>query len=235
MGFKKRGYNRDVPSELVRDYRLFAIACEGEKTEPRYFKVFEHLSNKIKIDIIEDFVSDDEMLQKHQSKSAPKWVLDKAIKYIERNGLDVEDQLWFVTDKDRWSFEQLKELADYCADNANWNIAISNPCFEVWLYLHKKNNFDASNATSCQDFKQEISTLEYGGYHALKFIPFIKEAIQNAALLDNNQAYFLPNEKVTKVYQLANVIFDEISINDFNIFIQTKLPKLIEQSSFNKK
>ena len=140
-----------------------------------------------------------------------------------------------MTDKDRWSVEQLKELADYCADNANWNIAISNPCFEVWLYLHKKANFDASNATTCQEFKQEISTLDYGGYHALKFIRFIKDAIHNAALLDRNQDYFLPAEKTTKVYQLANAILNEVSINDFNTFIETKLPRLIERSNLNKR
>lgn len=26
---KKRGYTREVSTELVRDYKLFAIACEG--------------------------------------------------------------------------------------------------------------------------------------------------------------------------------------------------------------
>ena len=32
---KKRGYSREV--ELVRDYKLFAIACEGGKRESEYF------------------------------------------------------------------------------------------------------------------------------------------------------------------------------------------------------
>ena len=43
MNHKKRGYKRDVGVKL-RDYRLFAIACEGGKREPQYFKLFEHLS-----------------------------------------------------------------------------------------------------------------------------------------------------------------------------------------------
>ena len=50
---KKRGYSRDVPQELVRDYRLFAIACEGGKREPDYFKLFEHFSKRVKVDVIE--------------------------------------------------------------------------------------------------------------------------------------------------------------------------------------
>lgn len=51
---KKRGYNRDTPMELVRDYKVFAIACEGIKTEPRYFNVFQYVSGKIKVDVIEN-------------------------------------------------------------------------------------------------------------------------------------------------------------------------------------
>ena len=37
MGFKVRGYTRNVPQEKVRDYSLFAIATEGTEREPDYF------------------------------------------------------------------------------------------------------------------------------------------------------------------------------------------------------
>ncbi len=40
MGFKVRGYTRDVPEDKVRDYSLFAIACEGAEREPEYFRPF---------------------------------------------------------------------------------------------------------------------------------------------------------------------------------------------------
>ena len=37
MGRIKRGYVREIPpDELKRDYRLFAIACEGSKRENVY-------------------------------------------------------------------------------------------------------------------------------------------------------------------------------------------------------
>ena len=41
MGFKVRGYTRDVPQEKVRDYSLFAIATEGTEREPDYFRPFD--------------------------------------------------------------------------------------------------------------------------------------------------------------------------------------------------
>jgi len=62
---KKRGYQRDTPKELVRDYKLFAIACEGGKREPDYFGLFEYMSRKVTVDIIEDKVSERELSQKY--------------------------------------------------------------------------------------------------------------------------------------------------------------------------
>jgi hypothetical protein len=228
MAFKKRGYIRDTPVELVRDYKVFAIACEGGVREPQYFNVFQYLSPKVKVDVIEDFVSDSEMQQKHSNKSAPKWVLDRAMRYIEKEGLLDEDDLWFVIDTDRWSYVQLKELADYCQQYANWHIVISNPCFEVWLYFHKKANITDSKSSTCEQFKFEISTLEQGGYHPHKFIPYLQNAITNAKAVDATPTYFMPNPKETKAYQLGEAILNQVGVNDFNHFIASKLPQLIQ-------
>ena len=94
MLHKKRGYKRETPIELVRDYKLFAIACEGRKREPEYFKVFRFFSRKIAVDVIEDIVSDDEVLGINPNKSAPKWVLERALKYIEKEGSDFLTPDW---------------------------------------------------------------------------------------------------------------------------------------------
>lgn len=225
---KQRGYKRDIPIELVKDYKLFAIACEGSKREPEYFNVFQYISRKIKVDVIDTIISDAEMQGKYSQKSAPKWVLDRAVKYIEKEGLSDEDFLWFVMDVDRWSVGQLREIADYCAQYPNWNIVLSNPCFEIWLYFHKKTSIAKSPSKSCNDFKNEISTLEKGGYHPYKFIPFIPNAIKNAKAAESNPNYFMPAFKESKVYQLGEALMHVIGKNDFDDFIQTKLPMLIK-------
>ncbi len=54
---KKRGYTRETPDELLRDYKLFAIACEGEKREPEYFNLFRFMSGRVAVDVIENVVS----------------------------------------------------------------------------------------------------------------------------------------------------------------------------------
>ncbi|MCO5949523.1 RloB family protein [Mucilaginibacter flavidus] len=224
---KKRGYDREVPEELVRDYKLFAIACEGGKREPQYFGVFRYLSPRLAVDVIEDVVTDEEMAVLYTHKSAPRWVLDRAMRYIEKEGLAPEDELWFVLDKDRWSDEQLRGIQEYCEQQPNWHVAISNPCFEVWLYFHMKADIAASASVSCNDFKHEISTFDKGGYHALKYVPLLKEAIKNAENADTHPGHFMPGFKETKMYELAKSVMSFVGENDFDDFLNLKLPKLI--------
>ena len=226
--YKKRGYKREIPLTLDRDYKLFAIACEGSKREPDYFNVFQYISTKIKVDVIESVVSDEEMGNKHENKSAPLWVLDRAITYIKKEGLSDEDDLWFVLDKDRWSEEQLRLIAQYCKDYPNWHIVISNPCFEVWLYFHKKADISISTSNTCSDFKYEISTLERGGYHPYKFIPSFENAIANAKAGDTDKDHFLPRNKETKVYQLGEALMEIIGKKDFDDFINKGLKQLVK-------
>lgn len=228
MGHKKRGYKRDTPVELARDYKLFAIACEGGKREPGYFNVFQHLSSKIKVDLIENYVTNDEMFRKYETNSAPKWVLDRAMRYIEKNDLKDEDDLWFVIDKDRWTDSQIRELASYCENYPNWHLVISNPCFEVWLYFHKKSNIKTSISVSCNDLKKEISSFEKGGYHPLKFIADFQKAIANAKANDSDVNYFMPKANETKVYKLGEAILSQASYSDILEFLNVTIPRLIK-------
>lgn len=216
---KKRGYKR-IHSGLKRDYRLFAIACEGGKREAKYFQLLESLSQRITIDIIGDKVSDAEMKMKYETKSAPKWLLDRAIKYIEKEGLIDEDELWFVMDIDRWKTEQIREIADLCKKYTNWHIAISNPCFEVWLYFHMSSTIPDEVKQNCKKAKNKLSTLTKNGYNKNEYILKIADAIKNAKASDSNKNHFLPEKGETKVYLLAESLIDYVGINDFNRFLE---------------
>lgn len=230
MGHKKRGYTKDIPEKYVRDYKLFAIACEGEKREPEYFRLFSFMSKRIKVDIIEDVVSDENVTNryKHTHRSAPRWVLDRAITYIDKEGLIEDDELWFVIDTDRWTDRQIRYLVDFCNNHPNWHIAISNPCFEVWLYFHKSSIIENSLSETCEQFKYEISTFEKGGYHPCKFITHLQDAIDNAKKADKDPLHFNPFHKTTKVYLLAEALLAKVGINDFVNFIEVILPTLIK-------
>lgn len=226
---KKRGYTRETPIALVRDYKLFAIACEGGKREPAYFRAFQFMSNRIAVDLIEEIVSDEEALAINPNKSAPKWVLERAIRYIEKEGLNDEDDLWFILDVDRWEYSQLKEIADFCEQKANWNIVLSNPCFEIWLYFHKRKNIKDSESKTCGDFKFEISKFEIGGYHPLKWIPDLFIAIENSKSAEVNKDYFFPERNTTKLYQLGEAIIEVVGRKGFNKYCENIIPKLLQE------
>lgn len=217
---KKRGYKREV--SLERDYKLFAIVCEGSKREPEYFKLFRFASKRIAVDIIEEKISDEQVYADVKNKSAPKWLLDRAVKYIEKEGLNDDDDLWFVMDVDRWKTDQIREIAEYCEKYPNWHIVLSNPCFEVWLYLHKRKTLSRSN--TCSEFKGELASFNKTGYNPHTYIPDIINAIKNSKSI-NKDDYFLPKKNKTNVHKLAESLLNVIGKKKFDNFISIVLPE----------
>lgn len=128
MGRIKRGYVREIPDdELKRDYRLFAIACEGSKREREYFQQLEGISRRV----IVEYIKDEEY--EKDPPSSPQHVLRRALEYAEKVDLNDEDSVWLVMDVDRWGGKALNEVHDECSRRQNWHIVLSNPCFEAWL------------------------------------------------------------------------------------------------------
>lgn len=127
MGRIKRGYVREIPDdELKRDYRLFAIACEGSKREREYFQQLEGISRRV----IVEYIKDEEY--EKDPPSSPQHVLRRALEYAEKVDLNDEDSVWLVMDVDRWGGKALNEVHDECSRRQNWHIVLSNPCFEVY-------------------------------------------------------------------------------------------------------
>ncbi|MDM1346734.1 RloB family protein [Myroides marinus] len=226
-GRKKRGYSRDVSAERLRDYRLFAIGCEGGKREPDYFEVFEHLSSRIKVDIIGKVNNLDGKIVEPETKSSPEWVLERVKNYMSEHNLDEEDQIWFVLDIDRWSPNSLKAIEQICRDIPNLNVVFSDPCFEVWLYLHQKQNFIGIENVSCSDLKEKVGALYKGGYCSLLFIQDVEQACKNAKAIDNSDST-RPNKNETKVYQLVEALLAFAPVKDKENFFEKKLPEFIQ-------
>lgn len=190
-----RGYKRGEP---FRDSALFVIACEGAVREKEYFEHLATLSTRIRIKVLQ---------RDEPTRSAPKWVIDSAARYEDEVGLAQDDQLWIVMDVDRWKEEQLREIALTCKDTKNWYLALSNPCFEVWLYLHV-DDIGTSKSTTCQELKEELNGKVKGGYNKAEFIKSIDRAHERALTLDPNpHLHFLPSQMRTKMHLLTTELF----------------------------
>jgi RloB-like protein len=113
-----RGYSpRKVNTREVR--QRFLIVCEGEKTEPNYFRSFHVPKNVAEIDV--------KGLGENPSK------LVNSAKELKEQ--DEYDQIWCVFDRDAWTPEDFNN-AIRNANNQGFKVAYSNEAFELWYILH---------------------------------------------------------------------------------------------------
>lgn len=230
MGFKVRGYTREVAQEKVRDYSLFAIATEGKVTEPGYFRPFNGI-DRIKVDIIEPT---EEGESEKTEGSSPRKVLEKVEAYVKENQLCAEDgdSLWCVIDVDRWPQDQIAELYAFCSQHENWHLVMSNPCIEIWLLYHKFADLTTMGITNAREAKQVLD--KKAKYYYFKYLPLMPEAIKNAKNADTNPDGYLPDLLETKVYQLGQALYDRIGKPRFDRFVAS-LPQMEKKIIAKKK
>ncbi|MEQ8975815.1 MAG: RloB family protein [Coleofasciculus sp. C1-SOL-03] len=184
-----------------RDAKLFIVATEGEVTERQYFGMFH--STKIKVEVLA--TGDDH-------KSAPQYVLNRLNDFNEKYDLNDDDMLWLVFDVDRWSPNNLS-LVCREAKQKNYHLAISNPCFEVWLCLHFAD-LDPQD-TNCQDFKARLRML-LGSYNSSKlnlslYEPKIADAVARAKQLHSTATQNWPPTSGTHVYRLVEILLQSLN------------------------
>ena len=217
MERKKRGYKRLV--EKKRDYCLFAIACEGSVRERDYFECFEVLSSRISVDLIADIDEDGNSVVSHNS--SPDHVLQRAQVYANSTDLIEGDQMWIVVDVDKWPEKQLSILAQEC-HSKGWNLAISNPCFEVWLCYHIEDDIpDGGEIKDSAYFKNHLSLLTKEGYSPEVYSPLAFKAIDSAKSKDKNPGMRIPPYKVTHVYRLMEQMQNFASKSEVALFEET--------------
>lgn len=108
-------FERNVPKLIEKPTIL--IVCEGENTEPSYFKQFRLSSATIK-PIGEGFNTIS--------------LVNRAIQISKQESFD---QVWCVFDKDDFKDNDFN-AAIVMAESKNFGIAYSNQAFEYWLILH---------------------------------------------------------------------------------------------------
>jgi len=195
MPRKNRGYKK---GEAYKDARLVVIACEGIR-EKIYFEHLIGQSQRIKLEILAPEGEE-------KGRSHPKQVYNRAERFSDEYGLNgKDDSLWLVMDVDRWKRHILHEIIKEVGKKDKWNISISNPCFEVWLYYHLEE-VEPLTAAECKEIKQFIHQSVDGGYKVEIFTEKAFEAVQKAKNADTDLENDFPNLHVSKVYQLVEYL-----------------------------
>lgn len=118
-GYRPRSIKKRIPGER------FLIVCEGEKTEPNYFRSFR-IPGLIDVHVEGVGVS-------------PPRLVNVALSYMrETSGRRVHepyDQIWCVFDRDEWNASDFSSAINR-AETRGLKVAYSNQAFELWFLLH---------------------------------------------------------------------------------------------------
>lgn len=121
-------YTRKTRNLIPRKVFIFT---EGSVKEQQYFREYIECNNisQAKVKVID----------RESTHSSPQSVINYVIdfqKTIRKNEPDISKNYmyWLVIDTDNWKDNLAKAVTD--AFQRNYNVAESNPCFEIWLLLH---------------------------------------------------------------------------------------------------
>lgn len=133
-----QGYSkRKVDTREVR--QRFLIVCEGEKTEPNYFRSFRVPKNIAVVNI-------------RGLGRNPSRLVNSAENLSTQ---DEYDQIWCVFDRDEWSSEEFNRAIEK-AEKLKFGVAYSNEAFELWYVLH----FEFLNAAIPRsDYSKKLTSL----------------------------------------------------------------------------
>jgi hypothetical protein len=181
--------------------KLFVIATEGKETEKIYFSVFygDEYRKNVRVQV----------LPTKKGDSAPKYVLKRLRKYAQDAGVRRGDELWIVVDVDSWGTQALDTLCEECV-HSGYSVALSNPCFELWLALHQENPRTPPETRGCeQELERLLGRYDKTAYDVNKLIPHIHLAIGQTRRLDRVPDDTWPRETGTRVYKLAAKLIEK--------------------------
>jgi hypothetical protein len=205
MLLKNKKYDTQAPD---RDAKSIYIFCEGVRREKHYFNFFKEFDSRINI-VIYDLKDTEDNSATGLGQIVKKSMFSSSNPTGQFELIE-GDEVWIVLDTDTHGnlhrVETLKKIRQLCIDE-NWNIAQSNPCFEVWLYYHqeqKKPEFENQEIPSI--WKSQVGGIIKGGFNSKKHPILIQEAIKNAEnnFLANRDLF--PDIASTEVYKLGENI-----------------------------
>lgn len=186
-------------SAFKKTKRLFVIAAEGDATEPLYFAAFQpgrHGIFRLKV------------LDNPRHKTSPLKVVERLTDYERVYQPGSDSEYWAVVDRDTWSEEELTAAWTLIGTKkGHYHLALSNPCFELWLWLHLfPNRPFADRHDCCRSLAREwpgFRTKSDFDVAALVTTQRIGDACERARELDTDPSTPWPRGQATRIDQLV--------------------------------
>lgn len=145
------------------------------------------------------------------NKSAPEYVYSRIKEFCrDLQLIEVKDQFWLVLDKDRWRDDGVIRIWSEIHRNKRYDLrmAVSNPCFELWLYLHVSNLDDPMR--DCRSvgamLRKRINGYRKANPNMEILCPGVDDAVARAKRLDVDCTSPWPNNPGSHVYRLIEEI-----------------------------
>ena len=165
----------------------FLIVCEGENTEPDYFKAFRMTAATVKA--VGQAMNTMTLVSKAIS-----------IREADQKRKKFYDQCWVVFDKDDFPAKDFNQAIQYAEKNG-FRVAYSNQAFEYWFLLHYNLYTGAIHRSQYKDMLTKLTGMPYSkseGYGAVMYNLLWsrqQQAINNAETVLAEISYGNPAEE----------------------------------------
>lgn len=218
-------------TELVRHggfrnaEKYFVLSFEGTVTEKRYFDALRASDKFNDNGLIETIPLPRN--KKNNLGSNPNVVKSLLKTAKDEFNFRPTDEFWVIIDRDDWASVHhinLEKLVEDCKVEGNFFVAMSNPCFEFWLILHRADldDFTDEEKDNILNNKKVSNTKHYVDIvlekligHSYKkrpkgedFIPYVYDAIRRAKNIhiDSDD---LPKDLGSDVYLLLEKLIKQ--------------------------
>lgn len=192
---KARPLTRDATS--LRDDRLFFVACDDTYAPKQYFGFFR--ITRVQIHVVPTV----------DGTSTAEAVMQRLLQFKPEE----DDELWMLLDTDHCiKKEHLKSFTNAISDaqRRGINVALSKPCFELWLLMHQEN-MEIASLKNASETEAALSA-KLGGYNKNNLkkehypIASVKRAIKQAQEMDKKIGGRIPSANTSRVYLLWQAI-----------------------------
>lgn len=172
--------SRDIDTKTVEVSDSILIVCEGEKTEPNYFKKFPVSNLKVEVDGLGSNTID-------------------LVKYaILKKKQQEYDSIWCVFDKDSFPDSNFNEACDL-AERSGIELAYSVESFELWYLLHFEYLNTGIHRKQYIEKLNKIFTKKFNQNYTKN-----SEAIYRLLSKENQQSAIKNAKKLAEQYNEAN-------------------------------